>query len=105
VLSSCSAENDLLDLDALGAYEYICFNNITQDNTGNVTFLPRGEGVSQYEINFGDGTAATCVSQEVRSHKYKEGYIKQNCWYYLNGKKQESTQELQFHFFAINFQQ
>jgi hypothetical protein len=29
---------------------------VTQDNTGKVTFLPRGEGVTQYEILFGDGT-------------------------------------------------
>jgi hypothetical protein len=48
------SENDLIDL-ALGAPANIsALTTITQDNTGNVTFMPRGEGVTQYEIYFGD---------------------------------------------------
>ena len=54
---SCSSENDLIDLNAMGAPANIsALTTITQDNTGNVTFLPKGEGVTQYEIYFGDGT-------------------------------------------------
>jgi hypothetical protein len=68
-------------------------------------FLPRGEGVSQYEINFGDGTAATFVSQEVRSHKYKEGVYQAKLWLPLKRKKTGEYSRLQFHFLAINFVQ
>jgi hypothetical protein len=51
VLSSCSAENDLIDLNALGAPTNIsALTTITQDNTGNVTFLPRGEGVTNTKL-------------------------------------------------------
>jgi hypothetical protein len=108
VLSSCSAENDLLDVDALGAPTNIsALTTVTQDNTGNVTFLPRGEGVSQYEINFGDGSAATAFVSPggTVSHKYKEGvYQAKIIATTLNGKKTESTQVVTVSFLApINF--
>ena len=108
VLSSCSAENDLLDVDALGAPTNIsALTTVTQDNTGNVTFLPRGEGVSQYEITFGDGTAAPAFVSpgSTVTHKYKEGvYQSKIVATTLNGKKTESTQVVTVSFLApINF--
>jgi hypothetical protein len=48
----------LIDLGLLTFYNISALTTITQDNTGNVTFIPRGEGVTQYEIYFGDGTVA-----------------------------------------------
>jgi hypothetical protein len=71
---SCSSENDLIDLSALGTNKYSALTTITQDNTGNVTFMPRGEGVTQYEIYFGDGTVAPAYVRpgSTTTHKYKE---------------------------------
>lgn len=108
VLYSCSAENDLLDLDALGAPTNIsALTTVTQDNTGNVTFLPRGEGVSQYEINFGDGTVATAFVAPggTVTHKYKEGvYQAKIIGTTVNGKKTEKIQAVTVSFLApINF--
>ena len=48
---------------------------MTQDNTGRVTFVPRGEGVTRYEIYFGDATVAPAYVNpgETATHKYTEG--------------------------------
>ena len=100
----CSAENELIDLDALGAPENIsALATVTQDNTGNVTFVPRGEGVSQYEINFGDGTVATAFVTPggTVTHKYKEGvYQAKIIGITINGKKTEKVQEVTVSFLA-----
>jgi hypothetical protein len=48
---------------------------VTQDNTGKVTFLPRGEGVTQYET-FGDGTTApACGSRRKVDHTIKKVFM------------------------------
>lgn len=48
---------------------------ITQDNTGTVTVLPTGEGVSQFEVNWGDGDEeATMINVGgTAEHIYSEG--------------------------------
>jgi hypothetical protein len=101
---SCSSETDLIDLNTMGAPTSIsALTTITQDNTGNVTFLPRGEGVTQYEIYFGDGTL---VPANVRpgstvTHKYKEGKFQSKIvGSTINGKKTESIQEVTVSFIA-----
>ena len=76
IFIGCSDENSDINLDAVGAPTNIsALTTVTQDNSGNVTFLPRGEGVTRYEIYFGDGTVAP---NEVNpggttSHVYTEG--------------------------------
>lgn len=53
----CTEENNDVDLDSIAAPSNIsALTTITQDNTGNVTFLPKGDGVTQFEIYFGDTT-------------------------------------------------
>jgi hypothetical protein len=54
LFSSCSLENDLIDLNTLQKLSNFNLTTITQDNTGNV--FTKGE-LSSSSIYFGDGTA------------------------------------------------
>ncbi|WP_264565008.1 hypothetical protein [Flavobacterium sp. N3904] len=94
----CSEDNSTVDLDAIAAPTNIsALTTVTQDNTGNVTFLPKGEGVSQYQIYFGDGTTepANVAPGQTTSHKYAEGvYQAKIIGMTLNGKSTEVTQEV-----------
>ncbi len=71
--------------------------DITQDNSGLVTIYPSGEGVSFYEIYFGDTTKASQKVQVGKSvqHNYPEGNYKVKVVAHnLDGKTTESTQDL-----------
>jgi hypothetical protein len=98
IVFSCSTENDLPDLDTLGAPTNIsALTTVTQDNTGKVTFLPRGEGVTQYEIYFGDGTTepSYVTPGGTVNHTYKEGiYDAKIIATTVNGKKTEVIQNV-----------
>ncbi|GIZ10530.1 hypothetical protein [Flavobacterium sp. UMI-01] len=100
----CSTENDLIDLDALGAPDGIsALTTVTQDNTGKVTFLPRGEGVTQYTIYFGDGTETPAYVSPggTVDHLYKEGvYNARIIGTTINGKSTEVTQKVEVTFKA-----
>jgi hypothetical protein len=94
----CADENSSVDLDSVNAPTNIsALTTVTQDNTGKVTFLPKGEGVTQYEIYFGDGTVAPAIVNpgETANHVYKEGvYQSKIVGTTLNGKRTEVTQEV-----------
>jgi hypothetical protein len=94
----CSEDNLDVDLDALVAPQNIsALTTVTQDNTGKVTFLPRGEGVTQYEVFFGDGTTAPAYVGPggTIDHTYKEGvYDAKIIGTTLNGKRTEATQKV-----------
>ncbi len=98
MIFSCSTENDLIDLDTLSAPTNIsALTTVTQDNTGKVTFLPKGEGVTKYEIYFGDETTTPAYVNPGATvdHVYKEGiYNAKIVGTTLNGKKTEVTQEV-----------
>ena len=98
IAMGCSEDTSTVDLDAVAAPTNIsALTTVTQDNTGKVTFLPKGEGVSQYEIFFGDGTstAAYVSPGETVSHVYKEGvYQSKIVGTTLNGKRTEVIQEV-----------
>ena len=50
----CSDDDNGVNLDGIAAPTNIAaLMTIEQDNSGDVTFIPRGEGVTQYEIYFG----------------------------------------------------
>lgn len=104
IFFSCSTENDLPDLDALGApTDVSALTTVTQDNTGKVTFLPRGGGVTQYEIYFGDGTTVPAYVNPggTVDHVYKEGiYNAKIVGITLNGKRTEVIQEVEVSFKA-----
>ena len=76
---------------------------ITQDNTGNVTITPNGEGAVSYDIYFGDGTVAPAKVQAGKNttHKYAEGvYNVKIVGYNIAGKTTEATQQLTVSFRA-----
>lgn len=71
--------------------------DITQDNSGNVTILPNGEGVSLYEVYFGDTNSSSANIQPGKSvtHQYGEGkYNVKLIAHNLSGKSTEINQEL-----------
>lgn len=98
LLVSCTNENDLVDIGGLESPKNIsALTTVTQDNTGLVTFLPRGEGVTRYEIYFGDGTVAPAYVAPggTVDHKYKEGvYDAKIVGMTLNGSKTETIQKV-----------
>lgn len=77
--------------------------NITQDNTGLVTITPMGEGVTSFDIYYGDGTATPVkvLSGKNTQHIYKEGVYKVRIvGYNITGKTTEATQDLTVSFRA-----
>jgi subtilisin-like proprotein convertase family protein len=76
---------------------------ISNDNTGKVTIRPDGEGVSAYDIYFGDGTVepATVAPGQDYDHIYAEGhYTVKIVAMTVNGKTTEYTQDLDVTFVA-----
>jgi len=98
ILSSCTEDSGNVNLDAVSAPKVEqALVTITQDNSGNVTFLPRGEGVSQYKIYFADGTLepASVNVGGTTTHKYSEGvYEVKIIGTTVNGKTTEFIQEV-----------
>lgn len=73
--------------------------NVTQDNSGNVTITPNGEGASSFEIYFGDNPTAeptkVMLGKSV-THEYKEGiYNVKIVAIGVTGLKTEVTQKLE----------
>jgi hypothetical protein len=107
-LLGCAAENNDVDVNGVEAPSNVsALTTITQDNTGNVTFLPRGEGVTRYEIYFGDNSTEPAYVNPGSSvvHKYSEGkFMAKIVGVTINGKKTETIQEIMVSFLApINF--
>ena len=76
---------------------------IKQDNSGKVTIIPKGEGVTQYEIYFGDGTTAPAFVSPGSSvdHVYTEGVFPVRIVAMaIDGQKTEVTQSLTVSFLA-----
>jgi hypothetical protein len=76
---------------------------ITQDNTGLVTITPNGEGLSYYEIAYGDATTGTVQVQPGKSiqHIYAEGvYDVVIKGHSITGKVTETKQQLTVSFRA-----
>jgi hypothetical protein len=70
---------------------------ITQDNSGKVTLIPRGEGVTSFEIEYGDGTTtvATVAAGGSVTHIYREGAYKVKITgISLSGKKVVTEQNI-----------
>lgn len=93
-----------VDIDSIGAPKNIsALTTITQDNSGKVTFLPKGEGVTQYQINFGDGSPVSnyLSAGATVAHTYKEGVYQARIMAMgINGKITEVTQEVTVSFLA-----
>ena len=71
--------------------------DITQDNSGKVTIMPNGNGVSGYDVYFGDGTAAPAKIQpgKFAQHNYAEGvYTVRLVAHGIGGQTTELTKQL-----------
>ena len=76
---------------------------ITQDNTGMVTIQPNAEGVTSYEVFFGDasGESQVVAPGEAAEHQYAEGsYTVTIIASTLTGAETEYTQQLTVSFLA-----
>lgn len=106
VVTGCKPElNDDLSFlaSATTAAKMSALFEITQDNTGNVTITPNGEGAVSYDIYYGDGTTAPAKVQAGKNttHKYAEGvYNVRIVAYNVTGKTSEATQQLTVSFRA-----
>ncbi|RKR08453.1 hypothetical protein C8C83_0037 [Flavobacterium sp. 90] len=105
ILLGCSNDdNSNIDIDGVSAPKNIsALTTVTQDNSGKVTFLPKGEGVTQYKINYGDGTPESDYfgSGGTVTHTYPEGvYHAKIKAMGINGKVTEVDQEVTVSFLA-----
>lgn len=100
VLAACQKEvyNDLSFLNSITAPAKLsAMYNISQDNSGNVTITPNGEGLGYTLVYFGDATAtpAKVPAGSNITHKYAEGtYTVKLRGVTIDGKTTEATQPL-----------
>ena len=77
LLSACASDNDVFEtVDSIAAPSNISADIIiSQDNTGSVTITPNGEGASQFEIYFNDGSDENAILSigESVERMYPEG--------------------------------
>lgn len=73
ILTGCTKESEEINLDAIAAPTNISAKiSIAPDNTGTVTIIPIGEGISQFEVYYGDATAQPAILRagEPTIHRY-----------------------------------
>jgi len=106
IMISCKKDNfnDVAFVDGASASTKLsALYNITQDNSGLVTITPNGEGVTSFDITYGDGTTApvTLLPGKNIQHIYKEGLYKVKIvGHNITGKTTEATQDLTVSFRA-----
>lgn len=106
VVTGCKPElNDDLSFlnSAATAGKLTALFEITQDNTGNVTITPNGEGAVSFDVYYGDATTTPAKVQAGKNttHKYAEGvYTVKVVGYNITGKATEATQQLTVSFRA-----
>ena len=96
--SDVSAVNSIKDPKSVSVLALI-----TQDNSGKVTLIPRGEGATSFEIEYGDGTTtvAKVTAGGSTVHIYREGVYKVKVTAIgLSGKKTVAEQEITVSFRA-----
>ena len=103
ILIGCSKDTEEINLEAIEAPTNISAKiSIAPDNTGTVTIIPIGEGVSQFEVYYGDTTAQPVLlgAGVPTTHRYNEGnYTLRVVGITLNGKRTERTFPLAISFF------
>lgn len=103
ILFGCSKDSKELDLEAIAAPTNISAKiSIAPDNTGNVTIIPIGEGVSQFEVYYGDTTVEPALlgAGVPVTHRYGEGtFTIKIVGITLNGKRSEYTKVITISFF------
>ena len=105
-LAGCQKDlfNDISFLDSVSSSAKLsALYDITQDNTGVVTITPNGEGVTYYEVYYGDDTKTPVKVLPGKNtvHQYVEGVYKVKIVGYNSlGVKTEATQDLTVSFKA-----
>ena len=105
-LAGCQKDlfNDISFLDSVSSSAKLsALYDITQDNTGLVTITPNGEGVTYYEVYYGDDTKTPVKVLPGKNtvHQYVEGVYKVKIVGYNSlGVKTEATQDLTVSFKA-----
>ena len=98
ILIGCTGNDDVTNLDGIEAPSNIsALFTIKQDNSGKVTIRPNGNGITSYEVHYGDGTATPAIigAGEATEHTYAEGVYTVTIYgIALNGTKTEFTQQL-----------
>jgi len=99
LLLGCEDDNNgSVNIDGIGAPTNIsALFTITQDNSGVVTIRPNGEGVTSYDVYFGDGTVApeSIGAGQSAIHTYEEGvYTVKIIASTINGLTTEITKQL-----------
>lgn len=94
----CTGDDNVTNLDGIDAPKNIsALFTIKQDNSGKVTIRPNGEGLTSYEVHFGDNTVEPAFVPAGQSieHTYAEGeYTVKIYGIAINGLKTEFTQQL-----------
>lgn len=98
IFFGCTSENDLMNLEGIDAPKNLsALFTIKQDNSGLVTITPNGEGVTQYEIFYGDTANQSVIINpgETTSHVYTEGVFPVKIiGMAINGEKTEHIEQL-----------
>ncbi len=104
LMVSCTKENDVVDISKITSPSDIsAVMTIKQDNSGTVTILPTGTGITQFKIYYGDGTVAPGVVNPGNSinHIFLEGTFQVKIvGTTIDGKTSEVTLPLTVTFFA-----
>ena len=96
-LIGCTEDNEVNINEVNKPTNISALMTISQDNTGNVTITPTGEGVSQYQVYFGDGTSEPKMVNPGGSvsNPYSEGtYQVKIIGMTINGSTSEVIKEL-----------
>ncbi len=105
-LAGCQKDlfNDVSFLNSVSSSAKLtALYDITQDNTGVVTITPNGEGVTSFEVYYGDNTTTPVKVLPGKNtvHQYAEGVYKVKIVGYNSlGVKTEATQDLTVSFRA-----
>ncbi|MEQ8706381.1 MAG: PKD domain-containing protein [Phaeodactylibacter sp.] len=103
-LFSCTEEDTVPELEGIPAPSNLsALFTIASDNSGEVTILPGGQGVTQYTVFFGDGSEESAETRpgESVTHTYTEGEYTVNIEAMgINGKVTSFAQSLTVAFVA-----
>jgi len=104
LFSSCTKDNDVPNIDGISAPSNISATMIVKDdNSGDVLITPSGEGITQFNIYYGDGTTEPGLVNAGASvsHTYLEGTFQVKIvGTTLNGKTTETILPLTVTFVA-----
>lgn len=98
IFFGCTSENDLINIEGLQAPTNLsALFTIKQDNSGLVTITPKGEGLTQLEVFYGDASneSTTISPGQSATHVYTEGtFPVKIVGMAINGEKSEITEML-----------